>query len=202
MRGNGLKRSRARNHWTAAVVVGLLSLLIAAPAFAANDADGANLPTAVRQPDAWVRYYSFKSYFGTYVDPRAWKGKNIYNTTGVNQTVKDTAAGTYEPGDHYIYQVTIQNDGQGSDRFSLKATGQGNWTTRYFRGTNNITSAVVAGTYNTPSLAAGEKFVIKVKLYIGNAGTNVTRLITATSVANGNRKDAVRIRAEYVGCGC
>jgi hypothetical protein len=152
------------------------------------------------RPDGWVRYYSFQSQFGTYVEPTSWKGNDIYNTTGRYQTSKQFAAGVYEPGDFYVFQVTIENDGP-AGRFRVGATGTGNWMVRYQRGNTNITSAVVNGTYETPVLD-DNRHVLKVKVWVGNAGTSMQRLLTITSVSDPTRKDAVRIRASYTSCSC
>jgi hypothetical protein len=181
----------------------LLAALGVSPAAAAAQPEGIR-PTAVRQPDARIRYWAYKSAFSNIVDPRPWKGNNIYNSTGLSQTQKESLAGVYDDA-RFIHKVLIQNDGATSDRFKLKATATGaqggGWTFRYFRGTTNITSAVVAGTYRTPTLSAGEKFVIRVVSSVGASGKYV-RLITATSVNDTSRVDAVKLVFDYVACGC
>lgn len=153
-----------------------------------------------QQPDGWVRYQSFHSNFGTYKDPSPWKGDDIYNQTGQQQTAKQLAAGTYEPGDYYVFQVTIQGDGT-VDSYHVHATGTGNWQVKYFHGKTNITSEVVAGTYETPVLD-GTTWVLKVKVWIGNAGTSMERLLAISSTINPIQIDTVRIKASYTGCGC
>lgn len=75
---------------------------------------------------------------------------------------------------------------------------------RYFRGATNITSAVVAGTYRTPSLAPSETYLIKAKVTIVSydfAG-GPKRLITISSVANSAIKDAVKFIFKLTTCGC
>ena len=152
------------------------------------------------QPDGWVRYQSFHSNFGTYIDPTPWKGDDIYNSTGKYQTSKQLAEGTYEPGDYYVFQITIESDGP-ADSYHVHATGTGNWTVKYLRGKTNITAAVVDGTYETPTLD-GTDLVLKVKVWIGGAGTSMERLVKITSASDASRSDTVRIKASYSGCGC
>ena len=66
---------------------------------------------------------------------------------------------------------------------------------RRAHGTSDITAAVVAGTYKTPSLAPGATYVITAKITMKStaaAGSKVTRLVTITSVAAATKKDAVK----------
>jgi len=127
-----------------------------------------------------------------YTNP--WTGNNIYNTTGTNQTVQEKQ---YSGGDCFVtwqFQISVQNDGTKSDRFSVKATGPAvsasSWTVKYFHGTTNVTSLVVNGTYRTGALSAGSSEIITAKAeYLG--GQNLSRLVTATSVGGGT-KDTVK----------
>jgi hypothetical protein len=64
---------------------------------------------------------------------------------------------------------------------------------KYYRGTTDITTKVVAGTYLTSSLAPGGTFVITAKVTVKSTatlGSKVTRLVTLTSFASAS-KDAV-----------
>jgi hypothetical protein len=66
---------------------------------------------------------------------------------------------------------------------------------KYFRGTTDITAAVVAGTYSTPVLASGAALLITAKVKVTStaaAGSSVTRLVTITSAADGTKRDAVK----------
>lgn len=170
-----------------AILLGaLLAVFVATPAAAAG-----------HQPDGWVRYYQYHSGFGgNIVAPTAWVGQNIYNLSGTGQVAKRTTSGTYETGSYFEFQVFIQNDGS-ADRFKVHATGQGS-TFKYLHGTTNITSAVVAGTYQTPSLGSGDTYTLKVRVRIATGA----RLITLTSVANSTKKDAVKVKVTYSSCGC
>jgi hypothetical protein len=155
----------------------------------------------VYQPDGWVRYHSFHSGFGDYVDPTAWKGDDIYNSTGKYQTAKQQAIGTYEPGDYYVFQVTFQNDGS-TDRFQVTATGTGNWTVKYYVGKTNVTDAITGGIFLTKQLNHGETQRLKVKVWIGDVGTSMERLLAITSLSDSAKSDTVRIKASYSSCGC
>ena len=72
------------------------------------------------------------------------------------------------------FSVSVQNDSSSaSDTFKLLATGtvSAMYTVKYFHGTTNITAAVVAGTYTTPSLGVGASYVITVKVKVNTSAT-------------------------------
>jgi hypothetical protein len=121
-------------------------------------------------------------------------GNNIYNTTGVNQTRTGSAA----VGSTITFTISIQNDGSNAGKFKVAATASGNvnYEVKYFRGTTNITSAVVAGTYLTGSVGVGNAFAIKAKVKVlpaAIAGSSTTRLVTITSNADATKIDAVKL---------
>jgi hypothetical protein len=120
-------------------------------------------------------------------------GNDIYNTDGTNQSRSGSAA----VGSTITFTVNIQNDGDGADQFKVIATGAAaaNYQVKYFRGTTEITSQVVAGTYVTGTVAAGGTFAIKAKVKVLSGATNgssVTRLVTITSVGDASKVDAVK----------
>ena len=136
---------------------------------------------AARRPDGRIRR-------GTGV----LVGDDVYNTTGVGQT----RSGARPAGGTITFGVSIQNDGP-SDRFRIVARGTATpgYAVAYFRGTTDITSAVVAGTYATPVLAAHGTFLITVRVKVRSSaavGSTVTRSLTATSVNEPARQDTVR----------
>lgn len=123
----------------------------------------------------------------------AYVGNNIYNSTGLNQSRSGTAA----RGSTITFGISIQNDGTLADSFRVLATGSATtkYTVRYFRGTTEITAAVVGGTYQTPSLAPADKYLITAKVKVGSTatlGSSVSRLVTITSVGDANKLDAVK----------
>lgn len=166
----------------------LLLLLAVAPVAASS----------AYRPDArirlWAQSFPPPSSCGPvvhYNDP--WTGDNVYNTTANHQKVNEDQ---YSGGDCFVtwqFQISIQNGGIHSDRFTVKATGPAvssdSWRVTYLKGTTNITSQVVAGTFKTGTLSPGASQVILAKAaYLG--GQDLSRLVTVTSVG-GSTKDAV-----------
>jgi alpha-tubulin suppressor-like RCC1 family protein len=122
----------------------------------------------------------------------AYVGNNIYNATGVNQSRTGSAA----RGGTITFGISVENDGTGASDFKVKATGSvaSAYTVTYLRGTTDITAAVVAGTYRTPSLAPAANFLITAKVTVKSgaaAGSSVSRLVTITSSGDATKKDAV-----------
>ena len=73
------------------------------------------------------------------------------------------------------------------------------YAVKYFRGTTDITAAVVAGTYETPLLAPTATYLVTAKVTVKSTaavGSKVTRLVTLTSVGNSAKKDAVKFIGE------
>jgi hypothetical protein len=122
------------------------------------------------------------------------RGNDIYNADGTDQSVTTAAAGdTYRR----LY-ISIQNDSLVSDSFTVDADGPATagFGLRFFKGnsTNNVTAAVEAGTFTTPVLMPGQKYQIRVRVYIGPGAvtdSTLTRLVTATSVGDNTKTDAV-----------
>lgn len=152
-----------------------------------------SVAAAGHRPDGWVRYEGLHDTPDNedWPAPEAWKGKDIYNTTALNQTATHKGPITGPNGYHY-FTVTIQNDGA-SDRFKVKGGGT---HTKYFKGGTNITSQVKAGTYQTASLPAGSKTTITVR---ENGAESA--LVTITSVADPTKKDAIKLVLKNSG-GC
>ena len=140
------------------------------------------LGTFVRRPDGRVR-----------VGRGAFVGNNVYNATGSGQSQTGSAA----RGGTIVFGISIENDGNGAEDFEVKAAGTAAsaYTVRYFRGTTEITSAVVAGTYRTPSLAPAATYLITATVTVtstATAGSSVTRLVTITSGADVPTKDTIK----------
>ena len=134
------------------------------------------------QPDGQIA----KSKSGPYA------GNDIYNTTGLNQTTKAKIAA----GSAVSFYIHVQNDGSVSDSFTLKGIGSGSgFVVHYFKGTTDITTAVVAGSYSTTSVAttatASFRITLKAKSSV-RAGSKKTVRLIATSVGDGTRQDAVK----------
>jgi len=141
----------------------------------------------VRKPDGRIRV-------GT---SGAFIGDNVYNTTGLHETV----TGLAKAGKTITFGISIQNDGNAADSFKLRATGTkaSAYTVKYYAGHTDITAKVVAGTYKSASLTAGGTVLITATVTLNKktaAGSKVTRLVTITSVGSSSKKDAVTFIAK------
>jgi hypothetical protein len=163
----------------------------------------------VRRPDARIREAgygypadaygpAFVKLFPTSKNPLL--GNNIYNTTAAHQTAVVAYSNTSPEGIYSLIDISIQNDGTRADRFRVKATGSTKSGERvtYSHGSTNLTAAIVAGTFKTPSLAAGATYLIRAKV-IGQP----TRVITSRSVSTTSKVDVVKFRFKLGDpCGC
>jgi hypothetical protein len=139
-------------------------------------------PVSIYQPDGRIKKGS-----------GALAGNNTYNTNASGQS----RSGSALRGSSITFTISIQNDGNVTDKFKVSATGTGGsgYSVKYYRGTTEITSAVNTGTYQTANVAVGGTYAItaKVKVLSGaTVGSSVTRLVTLTSVASGAKVDAVK----------
>ncbi|HUP83670.1 MAG TPA: CSLREA domain-containing protein [Candidatus Limnocylindria bacterium] len=134
------------------------------------------------QPDGRIRKFS-----GAYV------GNDIYNNDGTNQTKNGQARIGYI----VEFTLAIENDGDGSDTFKLQVNGGSTtmYRIKYYRGSNDITTKVVDGTYVTPSIAPGQSLLITIDVIVkkgATLGSSISRLVTITSVGDNAQIDAVR----------
>ena len=141
---------------------------------------------------------------GTYqADGRIKKGSGTYagNNIYVDDGSGQSKTGSAGAGTNITFSISIQNDGEYSDRFDVHAIpvidvmgGVAPYTVTYWKGTTDITTKVVNGTYRTKSLDPGGSTVIKAKVRFkaaASVGLEVTRLVTISSVAEPRRLDAV-----------
>ena len=193
-------RTTIRNPWAASLLLGaVMAGFLVTPALAA----------ARYQPDGLIRmatagvlgYPPYTTFRGP------WLGYHIYNATGAHQTAVVTTqpASAWPWGIYYTFGISIQNDGSAADRFRVKATGAPSaWVVTYSRGTTNITSAVVAGTYRTPSLAPGATYLISARITLpqsSNLSFSVARLVTIRSVGDPTKLDAVKFGFKWTAMG-
>ncbi len=132
------------------------------------------------QPDGWIRMGS-----------KPFAGNNVYNPTGLNQTrlAKPVI------GARVLFRIAVQNDGMIADRFDLTVSGPAapGYRIRYYRGSNEITAAIVAGNYTTPMIAPGHRYVIEAWVKAtSSAGPQAARLVTMTSVSDNTEVDSVK----------
>lgn len=137
----------------------------------------------VRKPDALIRNGNSGAFLGN----------DVYNSTGKSQSRTQTA----KSGKTITFNLSIQNDGTGSDSFKVKAIGStsSQFTVNYYNGSTDITARVVKGSYTTSPLAPGATTLIKAKVKVkpdAKKGSKVARLVTVTSAALSSKKDAVQ----------
>ncbi|MBI3648890.1 MAG: hypothetical protein HY240_09105 [Actinobacteria bacterium] len=145
-------------------------------------------PVPYYQPDGAIRLGK-----GKYV------GDNAYNTTAAKQTVTAKAL----RGSKKTFTVRVENDGNSTDTFTVKGKGaQTGFAVKYFQGTTDVTSSVVAGTFTTSSIASGGSITLKLVITVKKtAKVGVTRswLVSATSVTDATKKDAVKAKVRVKG---
>jgi hypothetical protein len=132
----------------------------------------------------------------------AWRGDNVYNTTGFHQT----SALEVERGTTSDFVVKIQNDGTSIDPIGLSgcadATGFSvHYTTAAGK---DITAAVTAGTLVLPDIAVGGSKTITLAvsvLPVAKIGTTFACLVAATSQSDTSKQDAVRATVQVVPTG-
>ena len=203
-------RSRLVYRSLGATLLVILAAALPATAALAGHQESAAHSAATNRPDASIRvvkslyYIDYEHKWIDWTDYPSWQGVGTYNTTGTGQTANGDTQNCCP--EKHTFNIAIKNGGTTSDRFKVKATGSGfsGWTIKYFLGSTNITSAVVAGTYRTPQIAPGDEVVIKVKL-TGDSeqGSDGSRLVTVTSVADSTKKDAVKFKLKQASwCYC
>jgi len=122
-------------------------------------------------------------------------GNDVYTADGSLQT-RFASPGI---GDRVAFRIAVQNDGIVPDSYTVQSFGsEPFYSVRYYRHTTEITDAVVGGTFTTPVLAPGEKYVIRVwvKAFSPAGAPNVSRLVTLTSVGDPAKVDAVQLVVE------
>lgn len=138
--------------------------------------------TPAPQPDGRIRLGSTGNLVGD----------DTYNTTGVDQTRRGTAAiaGTV------TYFVSVQNDALFAAASRLRGTASTNrFRVKYSADGTGITGAVVAGTYTTPVLAPGATITVKVRVTVlasAPGGSSLDAALTAKSDTDPSRRDTVR----------
>ena len=120
----------------------------------------------------------------------SWRGDGTYGPAA-DQTVRQWVRRTRPAVTHW----RIQNDGERADGFRLAgAGGHRRFTVRYVSGGADVTAAVVAGTYRTPTLAPGQSVTLRVVVTpTRRAPTGSTHTVTmaAISLNDASRVDRV-----------
>ncbi len=127
-----------------------------------------------------------------------YTGDDVYNTTGLGQM--RTAKG--KPGTFVTFSYRVQNEGTGSDSFTLSGCGDSaGFTVTYSAGTTDISADVRAGTYTLGRTPVGGASAINVKIAVDPAatvGAAKSCRIQATSVADPAAKDAAKAKVKVV----
>ena len=119
----------------------------------------------------------------------------IYNLTGAKQKLNTTILHDGVSKKHFI---CIQNDGNESDAFNVQGTKENSlFSVKYLNGTTNVTAAMVAGTFNTSTLAHGESLILKAAITAKTplVGQKRKFSIQATSAADSAAADKGLIKA-------
>lgn len=132
------------------------------------------------RPDAMIK-----------IGTEPYLGNGAYNTNGSSQTtIRSVTAGTT-----LTYVIKVQNDGNNTEPFTLSGPGSNDrFQLTYLAGTTDITSQVVAGTYQTPAVAPGANTKIKLTIKVkagAPAGANIAARVKATSTIDTTKKDVV-----------
>jgi hypothetical protein len=175
-------RSRAKRPGLRAILLAfaLAPTLLAASLLAIPNVGAAVIP---RQPDGRIRKGS-----GTLI------GNNIYNSTAVGQTKSALVA----PGHGVTFHISIQNDTNIHDAYSVKLPPGGPgpyFTIQWLHGTTDITAAINSGGYATPQIAAGSAYGLTAKVKVSAmapAETKVVMLVSIASVGDSTKVDAVK----------
>lgn len=105
--------------------------------------------------------------------------------------------GTARPGKRVTYALTLRNGAEAADVLTVRGARSGKgFTVRYLIGRKDVTRAVTAGTYRTPSLAPGATHRLTVVVTVtrrAQARKPFTIPVTARSAAVPTATDAVRL---------
>jgi hypothetical protein len=120
-----------------------------------------------------------------------WIGNRRYDSDGAGQTVVLNG----RPGHTLTALVRFQDDGTDPDRFTVRGSrNSGAFQVRYFRGGQDVSAAVKAGTYTTPQVGPGGYHALRVEMTVKRAaapGAQQRVRVTATSTADASRADTV-----------
>jgi hypothetical protein len=123
----------------------------------------------------------------------AFVGNDIYNNDASGQSVSAKVAAGYA----IEMTISIQNEGNYWEKFSVSPSGAAatGYSIKYFRGTHDITSAIVAGTYRTRYVTPGKAFAIKARVKVLSTaaiGSSVSRLLAFQPITYPYVSDSVR----------
>ena len=147
--------------------------------------------TPIYQPDGQVRY----------ARSATWIGNDVYTVDASGQLAKAKVKRTKSA----TFVIQFQNDGNNADDFFIQGGGnQPGFTVAYYNspsGGTNITSSVVAGSYQTlsiaPTASAYFRIVVTAKKAV-SLGTVRSWIVTATSLGDPTKQDSVKAQVKVV----
>jgi hypothetical protein len=147
--------------------------------------------TPVYQPDAQIRYARSST----------WAGGDVYGSDGSGETASAKVKRTKS----VTFVIQIQNDGNNADDFFIQGQGRKKgFVVSYFNapsGGTNITSSVIAGDYQSLSVAPTASTYIRIVVTAKKGvslGTVRSWLVTATSLGDPLTNDAVLAKVKVV----
>jgi hypothetical protein len=122
----------------------------------------------------------------------SWRGNDVYGSP-TGQTVRERVRRTRTAVAHW----RIQNDGERADAFRLVAPGSNRrFRVHYLSDGVDVTAAVVAGTYRTPTLQPGQSVTLRVTVKpTRRSRVGSTRTVTMTSVSTSDSSRVDRVAA-------
>ncbi len=124
----------------------------------------------------------------------AYRGNDVYNTTGSGQSVSATA----RRGTVQTVQMSFQNDGKTTEMYRLKAPGSSpGFTVTYALGSTDVTDRVVQGRFSpgTGALRPGAAVVLTVRIRVARTakvGSVKSLLVTDVCDSEPALSDAVK----------
>jgi peptidoglycan/xylan/chitin deacetylase (PgdA/CDA1 family) len=117
-------------------------------------------------------------------------GNDVYGTAA-NQTVSTFV----RLGGTATFVVSAQNDGTEPDRLTVRSSGSTNaaWVVYLDAAGRDVTAAVAAGTFRTPTLAPGGRYAVRAIILPTGANKVQQRVFTVGSVARPDIRDRVRL---------
>jgi hypothetical protein len=115
-------------------------------------------------------------------------GNNVYSPSGAGEARTISVA----RGHSGTFYVDIQNDGLFADTFKVTGpSGAHGFTLSYFKGTRNVTSEVLAGTFSTLSMTPGFHVTLRVVVAV-SATSFASGTFLVEARAPGEDHDAVK----------
>jgi hypothetical protein len=158
---------------------------VAALAVAAAPVMAGGLP--VRQPDGQIKTAESGSFTGV----------GDYLFSGPTYGSTQNAGGPIGDGFKQVFNYKVENDGVVRDQYRLTGgKGDFNFRVAYFKGQNNVSKPIKAGTYKTPKLNPNQSLNLRIVVTgLNNVEGVFFFPLIATSVKDASAIDIVRFGA-------